>query len=320
MTPVTWPDDVDDVLAGDLTAALAYPTPAGGAVVTAVAPVGLRDRAAGSVTFTTSLGLGKKLERIKRDPHVALAFHAREHGFSGSTQYLLVQGLAEAVLPPDRDYLETVVRPAAERFMGPPKEGKLFWDRWLQEYYADRVPVTVTVERIVAWPDVNCVGEPTVFGKPRPATPAPSQRPPRKGAAPRVDCGKEQKRLAKLDHRLLGFIDADRFPFVVPVELMGAADEGIRLGAAEGLLPPGARRAGLLAHSYRSQLIGLSARQHTGWLEVALADGSQGLYAPHTEQGFRAPANKTLLLLANGLLAKRGLRKARRAEGRRAQG
>ena len=30
-------------------------------------------------------------------------------------------------------------------------------------------------------------------------------------------------------------------------------------------------------------------------------------------KGFRAPANKTLLLLANGLLAKRGLRKARRA-------
>jgi hypothetical protein len=26
-------------------------------------------------------------------------------------------------------------------------------------------------------------------------------------------------------------------------------------------------------------------------------------YAPHTETGYRAPANKTLLLLLNGLLA-----------------
>jgi hypothetical protein len=313
--PVSWSDDVDDVLAGDLTAALAYATPARGAVVTAVAPIGLRDREAGIVTFTTSLGLGKKLERIKRNPRIALAFHAREHGFSKSTQYVLVQGMAEAVLPPDRDYLETVVRPHAERFMGPPKEGKLFWNRWLQEYYADRVPVTVSVERIIAWPDLACQGEPTVLGPPRPATPPPSQQPPAKGTAPRLACGKELKRLSKLDHRLLGFVDADGFPFVAPVELMGAVEEGIRIGAAEGLLPGGSRRAGLLAHSYRAQLIGLAARQNTGWLEVAHPDGRQGLYAPHTEQGFRAPANKTLLLLANGLVAKRGLRKARRAQG-----
>jgi hypothetical protein len=313
--PVTWPDDVDDVLAGDLTAALAYVTPAGGAVVTAVSPVGLRDREAGTVTFTTSLGLGKKLQRIKRDPHVALAYHAREHGFSQSSKYVLVQGMASAKLPPDRDYLETVVRPHATRFMGPPKEGKLFWDRWLQEYYADRVPVNVAVERIVVWPDLECQGKPIVFGAPRPATPPTSQRPPAKGTAPRLDCNRELKRASKLDHNLLGFIDADELPFVAPVELMGAGDEGIRIGAAEGMLPAGTRRAGLLSHSYRAQLIGLAARQHTGWLEVAHPDGRQGLYAPHTGQGFRAPANKTLLLLANGLVAKRGLRKARRERG-----
>jgi hypothetical protein len=42
-------------------------------------------------------------------------------------------------------------------------------------------------------------------------------------------------------------------------------------------------------------------------------DRERALFAPHTAYGFRAPANKTLLLLANGLLAKRGLRKARQA-------
>jgi hypothetical protein len=56
--------------------------------------------------------------------------------------------------------------------------------------------------------------------------------------------------------------------------------------------------------------VGLRSRQYTGWLE---ATEGHPLYAPHTEKGFRVPANKTLLLLANGLLAKRGVRKARRA-------
>jgi hypothetical protein len=44
-------------------------------------------------------------------------------------------------------------------------------------------------------------------------------------------------------------------------------------------------------------------------------DRTRALYAPHTEFGFRAPGNKTLLLLANGLLAKWGLRRARRQAG-----
>ena len=42
-----WSDVDDEIIGGDLTAALAYLTPAGGAVVTPVAPVGLRDRAGG---------------------------------------------------------------------------------------------------------------------------------------------------------------------------------------------------------------------------------------------------------------------------------
>src|SRR6185503_5629155 len=120
---ITWPDRADEAVAGDLTAAVAYVTPAGGAVVTAVAPIGLRDREAGTVSFTTSLGFGRKLERIARNPRVALAYHAREHGFADSSDYVLVQGDATASTEPSRDYLENVLRPAATRFMGPPKEG-----------------------------------------------------------------------------------------------------------------------------------------------------------------------------------------------------
>src|SRR6185436_13560156 len=143
---VRWPDDVDSIVAGDLTTALAYVTPAGGCVVAAVAPVGLRDREAGTVSFTTSLGFGKKLERLRKEPRVALAYHARDHGFSDSPLYVLVQGRASFDEEPDEAFLRDVVSPAAERFMGKPKEGR-FWDYVLREYYATRVAVNVAVER-----------------------------------------------------------------------------------------------------------------------------------------------------------------------------
>jgi hypothetical protein len=312
MQRVTWPDEVDQILGGDLTAALAYLTPARGVVVMAVAPIGLRDREAGTVTFTTSLGFGRKLERILRQPQVTLAYHAREHGFAAGAQYVLVQGTASTTVAPDRDYLENVIGPQSERFMGPRKRGRLFWDRWLQEYYADRVPVTVQVERIVSWPDLRCEGQPQVFGTPRPIAPPEGQAPPRNGIAPRLDSDEAARRLREQAHCLLGFADADGFPFVLPVEVNGADRSGVRIRGPRTLLPRAGRRAGLLGHSYRTKLIGLSARQHTGWLEVHGRNGD-AVYAPHTEKGFRAPANKTLLLLANGLLAKRGLRQARRS-------
>ena len=66
----------------------------------------------------------------------------------------------------------------------------------------------------------------------------------------------------------------------------------------------------MLAHAYRPQLVGLATQVLTGWLDVA-ADGS-ATYAPHTAKGFAAPPNKRLLLVTNGLMAKYGLRKAKR--------
>lgn len=305
--PVSWPDHVDEILGADLTAALGYVTPAGGAVVMAVAPIGMRDRDRGTVSFTTSLGFAKKLDRIKRDPRVALAYHAREHGFCSRPEYVLVQGRAEPVERPDPDEREEVRR-NAERHLGKGRSGR-FWDRWLREYYDVRVPVHVHVERLTIWPDLRCAGEPEHAGRPEPPAPDP-QPPPRKGTGPRVDVERAVRRLRKTPHVLLGFVGADGYPSVVPVELRGSDERGIELTAAPGLIPPGARRAGLLGHAYRPQLVGLTARQHTGWLE---AGDDVGLYAPHTATGFVAPPNKTLLLFLNGLQAKQGVRKARRA-------
>ena len=91
---VEWPDTVNEILAGDLTAGLAYVTPAGGTVLSAVAPIGLCDRAAGTVGFTTSHGFGPKLDGIARDPKVALAYHSRDHGFFRKPGFVVVQGTA----------------------------------------------------------------------------------------------------------------------------------------------------------------------------------------------------------------------------------
>ena len=301
-----WDEETDAILAGDLTAALGYRTPAGGVVVLAVAPIGLRDREAGTVGFTTSLGFSRKLERIASDPRVALAFHAREHGAADSPRYVLVQGRARVVEEPSPGE-RALVQEHAESRLGAARRGP-FWDRWLREYYAVRVPVWVHVERLTSWPDLRCAGAPSTAGAPAAADP-PSQAAPRNGTGPRIDVARAARRVRGTAHALLGYAGDDGFPVLVPVDVESDGDDGLGLNAAAPL-PPGARRAGLIGHSYRPQLIGLESRAYTGWLEVG--EGGRALYAPHTEAGYRAPASKTGLLLLNGLLAKRGVRQARR--------
>ena len=298
--PVGWNDAADEVFRGDITVAAAYVTPAGGAVAVGVAPCGLADRNRGTVGFTTSLGFGKKLERIVRDPHVALAYHARDHGFSASPRFVLAQGLASVDLEPSPDRLEAFT-PQAVRFLGGLKQGPV-WDRLLREYYAERVFVDVAVERVLSWPDPGAFGEPEVAGAER-TVPPPPQPPPKNGTGPRVDVARTAGQLSALPHRLLAWRGADGFPVVVPVGLAGHDAAGLRLVAAPGLLPAGGRRAGFLGHAFRPQLVGLATRVLTGWLEVT-DDGA--VYAPHTSKGFIAPPKKNLLLVSNGLMAKVG--------------
>jgi hypothetical protein len=302
---MSWDDGVEQVLAGDLTGALGYRTPAGGVVVQAVAPVGLRDRERGRIGFTTSLGFSKKLDRIALDARVCMAFHAREHGTAHTTLYALLQGSATVVerpSPAERAHMEQ----QAIRYLGKGRTGP-FWDRWLREYYRSRVPVWIDVDRVMTWPTLDCAGDPVVTGEPLPDAPDP-QRAPAKGIGPRIGVERAARRLRATAHTLVGFAGGDGRPVVLPVEVTADDAAGLTLGAA---WPPprGGRRAGLLGHSYRAQLIGLRTRQYTGWL-TAGDDGAMR-YAPHTETGYVAPPNKTLLLLLNGALAKRGVRAAR---------
>src|SRR6478672_2042036 len=103
---ISWPDEVDEVIGGDLAAGVVYATPAKGVVIAPMAPLGLRDRERGTVTVTTSLGLWKKLDRIRSNPSVAIAFHARDHADTDRPEFVLVQGNATFSPTPDRAWLE----------------------------------------------------------------------------------------------------------------------------------------------------------------------------------------------------------------------
>ncbi|WP_055588413.1 hypothetical protein [Peterkaempfera griseoplana] len=304
--PVRWPDAAEAVIRGDLTVAVAYVTPAGGAVATSVSPVGLGDREAGTSGFTTSLGFPKKLERILRDPHVSLAYHTREHGFAASSSYVLAQGAASVDLRPSPERLAELMR-ASEPFLGETRRGPV-WDWLLREYHQERVFVDVQVERVAVWPDLTARGAMTITGAAWPDMPT-EQKPPRNGTGPRVDVAALARQIAGLPHRLLAYRGADGFPVIVPVTVTGHDDAGLRLDVPPGLLPPGGRRAGFLAHAFRPQCVGLSMRTLTGWLTVT-DEGAR--YAPHTSKGLAAPPYRTLLTVSNGLLAKYGLWRARR--------
>jgi hypothetical protein len=303
---LSWPDDVDEILAADLAAGFAYLTPAKGVVISPMAPLGLRDREAGTVTVTTSQALWKKLDRIRQNAGVAVAYHARDYGLTDRPGFLLVQGRASFPAKPDRNWLESIT-PEWERFLGPRSTGLA--GRLLEVYYWQRVPINIQVERIVAYPDDAAAGKPQVLGEPQTEPPAP-QQPPRGGTAPRVDAAKVAAHAQRLAHTLLGWRGSDDMPVVVPAVAVAATASAVEFSVPAGSVPPGGRRAGLTSHQFQPRMIGQEQRVHTGWLE---GDGSdRARYAPHTKAGYRLPASKLAFTLASGSIAFR-MKRARDA-------
>lgn len=303
---MSWPDTVEEILAGDQAVMLASVTPAGGVVLGPVTNFATHDRDAGTVTVNSSIGAWKKLERIRHNPRVALAFHTREHGSTDRPEYVLVQGTA-SLSQPIADYPATIGE-NWERFDGP--RGGALWRRWLRVYYT-RVSIDVAVQRVTVWPDLAASGTPQVYGEQPPAGMPSSQRPPARGTGPRVDCDRATRAAAGLPNVLLGWVDTDGFPLAVPVELDGKGGNGIVLRTTRPLLPPGGRRAGLTAHAFTRYVTGQHQRVHTGWLEAEDAV-RHATYAPHTRFGYRLPPSTLLYRLVVGLAARRGLRTARK--------
>jgi hypothetical protein len=303
---VTWSDDVDEILASDLAAGFAYLTPAKGVVISPMAPLALRDREAGTVTLSSSQGLWKKLARIRKNPSVAVAYHAREHGLTDRPGYVLVQGRASVSTEPDRAWLESIT-PEWERFLGPRHSGLV--GRMMRVYYWQRVAITIQVERVVAYPDTGATEEPGVHGAPL-AERAKPQSAPRGGTEPRVPVESLVEQVAKLPHTLLGWCGADGFPEVVPVSAAETTSAGARLTVPTGSVPASGRRAGLTAHRFWPRMVGQEQRVYTGWLS---SDGAGTVtYAPHTKAGYRLPPSKLAFILGSSSLATR-MRAARKA-------
>ncbi|MFL5895627.1 MAG: pyridoxamine 5'-phosphate oxidase family protein [Thermoleophilaceae bacterium] len=304
---ISWSDELDVIFDAEHAVMLAYVTPASGVVMAPVSNFGLHDRDAGILTVNTSVGAWKKVERIRRNPHVALAFHTRAHAAHDRSEYVLVQGRA-TVGPAVADYPGTVVD-AWERFE-PWRDVSPLWKRW-QRIYALRVEIRIAIERIVVWPDLRCEGAAEVHGAPLPAEAPAPQEPPRKGTAPRVNARRAAKRAVRLPDVLLGWVGSDGFPVVVPVRVDGGSRRGIAVRTSSGLVPPGARRAGLTAHWFSRGVLGQRQRIHTGWMEAG--DGGAVDYAPHTTAAYRMPTSRIVYRFAVGLFTRLRYRRAPRA-------
>jgi hypothetical protein len=308
VTVAQWSNAVDGIFDGDHVVMLAHVTPASGVVLIPLTNFGVRDRERGTVTVNSSVGVWKKLERIRRNAHVALAFHTREHALSGRPEYVLVQGRA-TLSSPAPDYPTSILE-KWERFekwrgMHP------VWKWWLR-VYALRIGIEIDILRLIVWPDLACAGAPEIQGASLPAEPPPPQRPPAHGTGPRINHERAAARAARLPNVLLGWIGADGFPVIVPVRIAGTDQRGIVLDVASGSVPAGGRRAGLTAHWFSRNVIGQTQRIHTGWLEARRGE-HQVLYAPHSEAGYSFPASTIIYRLVAGAGTRWGLRGARRA-------
>lgn len=299
---VRWDDDVDHIITGDAAAGCAYVTPAKGVVIFPMAPMGLRDREAGTVTVTSSLGLPKKIVRMRENPSVAIAYHAREHGFSDRSEYVVVQGTASVPDRPDRPWLESIT-PQWEKFLGP-RHGQIL-GRGPDIYYWERLAIIIKVRRVIVY---DRQSEPRVIGEDLPGDPPP-QTAPKKGTGPRVSSEKAARHVSRLPHSLLGWVGGDGLPLVARVTSTGADERGVRLTTSDGELPLGGRPAGLTSHSFKGHMIGQEQRVHTGWLEV---DAGEAVYAPHTKAGHAVPASKHLMAVGTALTMPRGYREARK--------
>jgi Pyridoxamine 5'-phosphate oxidase len=300
------PPAVREVLDGDQAVALAYATPAKGVVIAPVTNFGMWDADRGTISVNTSVGTWKKLDRIRRDPNVALAFHTREHGASRRPVYVLAQGRAE-LSPPIPDYPSTVGEhwERYERW----QELNPLWKRWLR-VFALRVEIAVRVERLLVWPDLHCRGKLHVLGAAQSLAPPPQQLP-AKGTGPRVPPDRAAKRAKRLPHLVLGWTGADGFPMVIPAATAGAEPRGVLLDVPPDLVPAGGRRAGLTAHWFAPRVVGQHQRLHTGWLEHG--EDGRVVYAPHTLAAYRFPASDPLFRLVAGGATRWGVRQARKA-------
>ena len=278
-----WSDEVDEILGGDLAVGLAYLTPAKGVLITPMAPVGMRDREAGTVTLSSSLALWKKLDRMRRNPGVAVAYHAREHGFTDRPGFVLVQGRASFDATPDRAWLESIT-PQWDQFLGKRSTGLI--GRTQRVYYWERIAINSPGRaRGRLYRDTDATRSPRSSASERPPPPEP-QKPPRKGTEPRVDVGKVASHVEQAAPHAARLVRVRRDAGGRPG--LGRPSPRRRASASPSRPAPcrqGGRRAGLTSHWFKQRMVGQNQRIHSGWLMTD--EEQEPLYAPHSRGGLR---------------------------------
>lgn len=305
-TVAEWPDSVQTVLDSDQTIALATVTPAEGVVLAPLTNFALNDRAAGTVTVNTSVGMWLKLRRMQQNPRVAVAFHTRRHSASSQPEYVLAQGRATIGPLDDADAWYAELGERWERFGGQSRHVGPLWERWMRAYHW-RVDITISIARLTIWPDLACAGDPAVLGS-RPPAPPLRQQPPARGTEPRIDHHAAAAHARRYPHVLLGYVGSDGFPVVLPVGVRGANDTGLEIDCPETL--PGGRRAGMLAHTFSRYVVGQRQQSHTGWLDTATEGAT---FSPHSAHGYHLPPSRFMYNLSAGYVTRRGVRAGQKA-------
>ena len=306
---VTWPDEVDEILAGDAAAGFVYLTPAKGAVITPMAPLGQRDREAGTVTRQHLAGTVEEARAgARRTPRSRSPTTPASTASATGREFVLVQGRGQL---PDRAAARVAgaVEPAWEKFLGTEEHGP-DRPRWLEVYYCQRVPITIEVKRVLrlARRDLRRRARTSTASRCPPRRRRRSRR--RTGTGPRVDAAKAaQAWLDALPHSLLAWAGADGLPMAVSVGVTGSDARRASGSTLPAIVPPGGRRAGLTSPPLRAHMVGQEQRIHTGWLEAAARVTAS--YAPHTKAGYKLPASKALFTFGAGVGTRAGIRKAR---------
>ena len=191
-----------------------------------------------------------------------------------------------------RDYWRTCIAATCRALHGARQARQALLGPLAARVLQDRVPVTVQVERVVAWPDRRLRGRAAASAARRcRGDSAGAQEEPGKGAGPRVDCERAATRLARLptpagvhrrrrvSRRRARWTSRDSSP------------AGIRLAPNARCRPPAGARGPAGPQLPRAADRALESRRHTGWLSVG-ERGARGALRPAHRDGLPGAAQQ----------------------------
>jgi hypothetical protein len=273
--PAGWPEAVVPIFQRAVTVEYLSLTRAGAPIMVPVAPYLEQD--ARTLDVSTGLTYPTKAERARRNPKVCLLF--ADHVGTGLTDapVVLVQGLAtvrDADLQANTDrYLRLALAKAPEMLRGTPR----FLLRRLDFYFA-RIWIQVTPIRLCWWPSTALDQAPGQWVAP-PGTTAPPSDPPPPGKPPAPWLEEPadwhaaaRSAVARLDHRDLGWVDADGFPLAVPVAGVEQVEQGFRLRLGRHLPAAPQGPACLTFHSHPATFTRQENRTFVGEVSRAGTD------------------------------------------------